>query len=252
MTGAERQAKYSRTSKGRAAIQRSRTKVAVDGRPRKSENMSARRERCRRWRNEQVVAACSRNKRLTVGATRVVVLSDIHLPFEDGAALASALNYTREFKPDLIVLNGDVLDCYALSSYIKDPAQAWATVHVERERAVTLQQACLAITPNVIYLGGNHENRWDKAIAHELEHPSPRGRAVMEVLAEGPVNPQAAFERFFVQAGVTWKPYGWRVELAQGNLVITHGFRLSSHSAYSARMHYDRMGVSVIDRKSVV
>jgi predicted phosphodiesterase len=245
MSGAERQAKYQRTSKGRAASRRRDEKRRIDGTKYK-EKAATNNARSRKFRAAQIIGVSARDKRIRASAKRIVVLSDIHIPFEDSDALNAAINYTRAFKPDLIILNGDVLDCYALSSYTKDPENAWATVAVERDRGLIVQRTCREITPNVIWLGGNHEVRWDKAISHELEHPSPRGKAVLEVLAGGEISPQRAFERFFVASGVTWKPYGWRVELANGNLVVTHGFRLSAHSAYSARMHLERLGVSVI------
>ena len=55
-----------------------------------------------------------------VDAVRCLVLSDIHIPYHDQAALALALAYARDYRPTHIVLNGDILDAQEISSHPKD------------------------------------------------------------------------------------------------------------------------------------
>jgi len=52
---------------------------------------------------------------------KILILSDIHLPFHDVKALEAALSYGDKYKPECILLNGDILDCYALSRFVRDP-----------------------------------------------------------------------------------------------------------------------------------
>ena len=58
---------------------------------------------------------------LPKASTRVLVLSDIHFPFHDERSLIMALEYGMDQKADTIVLNGDIMDCYQLSRYTRDP-----------------------------------------------------------------------------------------------------------------------------------
>ena len=54
---------------------------------------------------------------------RIAILSDIHIPFHDRDSLYLALTWVKNFGPDCIVLNGDIIDCYQLSNFQKDPEE---------------------------------------------------------------------------------------------------------------------------------
>lgn len=60
-------------------------------------------------------------KHMSVDGNRILFLSDIHFPYHDQQSLTTALNYGKEHDADCIYLNGDVIDCYQLSSFEKDP-----------------------------------------------------------------------------------------------------------------------------------
>lgn len=49
----------------------------------------------------------------------VVIASDIHIPFQDDAAVRSFVKYCKEKQPEVVVLNGDVLDMFMLSRFTK-------------------------------------------------------------------------------------------------------------------------------------
>jgi len=52
---------------------------------------------------------------------KTLILGDIHLPFHDVKAVEAALRFGKAYRPDLILFNGDLHDCYALSKFIKNP-----------------------------------------------------------------------------------------------------------------------------------
>lgn len=95
---------------------------------------------------------------------RVLVLSDIHIPFHSKEALESAVAWGRKWKPDTVVLNGDFADFYSLSRYERDPKMRSLVDEVE------LQVECLEWLAGVfkksflVFKLGNHENRWTKFI----------------------------------------------------------------------------------------
>ena len=53
---------------------------------------------------------------------KIMVVSDIHFPYEDKSAVTAFIKEAGLRKPDVIVLNGDLLDFYKLSKFSKDPA----------------------------------------------------------------------------------------------------------------------------------
>ena len=55
------------------------------------------------------------------GHKRILVLSDIHVPYHSIEALTAAFDFAVKEKPDAILLNGDTIDCHRLSRFIKDP-----------------------------------------------------------------------------------------------------------------------------------
>lgn len=56
-----------------------------------------------------------------IKASKVLVLSDIHIPYHSISALTAVFDYTKNMDIDAILLNGDVLDFFGLSRYCKDP-----------------------------------------------------------------------------------------------------------------------------------
>lgn len=93
----------------------------------------------------------------------VIVGSDIHIPFQDNDAVESFIKYCKEKKPEVIVLNGDVLDMFMLSKFTKGEGRnPLEEVTMCRELLASVRNAC----PNaeIYYVIGNHENRLEKYV----------------------------------------------------------------------------------------
>ena len=58
---------------------------------------------------------------LPKAATRILLLSDIHVPYHNIEAVSKAIEYGKQQNVNAIVFNGDTVDCYALSRYESDP-----------------------------------------------------------------------------------------------------------------------------------
>jgi predicted phosphodiesterase len=101
---------------------------------------------------------------------KILVVSDIHVPYHNIKAVTAVIDYAKEYKPDTLLINGDAVDFYALSRWEKDPrkrsfgdemASLGELVHILKDQ----------ICQNVIYKIANHEERYDKFLymkAHEL------------------------------------------------------------------------------------
>ncbi len=59
--------------------------------------------------------------KLPVNHNNILLLSDIHVPYHNIQALTLALKYGLENEVNTILLNGDIIDFYAISRFEKDP-----------------------------------------------------------------------------------------------------------------------------------
>ena len=183
------------------------------------------------------------------GDHKIAVLSDLQIPFEDPEALDQALDVIETYNPDLVVLNGDVVDCYAESAFLKDFDKARAAIPQEHERVATLLD--ILKDRRVIWMGGNHEDRWRRILwgatgpMSQLllrEHQKASGRDL------DLVDPVKSFEKLFRldERHVQYYPYSHRLYFADGNLVMTHGKYVSRHSGWSAKRTFEWLGKSCI------
>lgn len=95
---------------------------------------------------------------------RIGILSDIHFPSYHKEALNAAIDYLRKWKPEVIVLNGDIIDCYFLSDYEKDPRQRSFKYELDMVCNFLLQLRKLFPKTKLIWKLGNHEDRYEKKI----------------------------------------------------------------------------------------
>ena len=54
---------------------------------------------------------------------KILIMADIHIPFHSIPAITAVFDFAKKEKPDAILLNGDTLDFYGLSRFVKDPRQ---------------------------------------------------------------------------------------------------------------------------------
>jgi predicted phosphodiesterase len=54
---------------------------------------------------------------------RVLILSDIHIPYHSVEAVTAALDFAKAEKPDAVLLNGDTIDFFQLSRFCKEPGK---------------------------------------------------------------------------------------------------------------------------------
>ena len=106
-------------------------------------------------------------KPFVIKASKVLVLSDIHIPYHSISALTAVFDYTKKMKIDAILLNGDILDFFGLSRYCKDPKKR--NFADELKAFEDFMNILNDIYKCKVYLKiGNHEERynhflWQKA-----------------------------------------------------------------------------------------
>ncbi len=138
---------------------------------------------------------------------RILVLSDLHVPYHDRRAIDAVLDFARDFAPDLIVLNGDTYDSYLISRYGKDPKKLRDTLQSEFDAAQPILKRINSLFGDVILGLGNHDARINALVA---ENPGLDGLRALEFgrMAELP-------DRWTVL------PDGYRLRL--GPIDVLHG-----------------------------
>lgn len=103
-------------------------------------------------------------------AKRLLVLSDIHIPYHNIEALTCAFDFAKSEKPDAILLNGDTLDFFGLSRFSKDP-KGRSFAHELKTFKEFMDIIKKTFDAKIYFKIGNHEERyfhflWMKA--HEI------------------------------------------------------------------------------------
>lgn len=92
---------------------------------------------------------------------KTLLFGDVHLPYHDYEAIATMLEYADGQGIDSIIINGDLIDFYKISRFIKDPTRH--NVRYEMDMAQEFFEMLRGAFPNasIFYKIGNHEERYE-------------------------------------------------------------------------------------------
>lgn len=114
---------------------------------------------------------------------RVLVLSDLHIPFHKDKEI---VNIVKEHSNvDLIILAGDILDCFSVSSF---PKEMHIPLYEELKITSSVLKKIDRLTPNTkkIVFRGNHEFRFKRYLAKFQSEFSPLvSDDILEILKNG-------------------------------------------------------------------
>lgn len=171
-------------------------------------------------------------------AERFVFLTDLHWgyerknrhksPLHDMRALKVALNFVKDFKPDHIILGGDMLDCGAVSHHNRNKpgvVEGFRLIGDARELKTALIDPLEAMNAkSYTYITGNHED-WLADLTDQI--PALEGVVDIDRLLD---------------LGKRWKvvPQGGLHKL--GKLVFVHGDQIKGgeHSAKAAVVAFEK------------
>jgi predicted phosphodiesterase len=164
---------------------------------------------------------------------RVGVVSDIHYPYEDEKAEEIARAFLLDYDPDMIILNGDIVDCYAVSSYVKDIKKKM-DIQEELDYGKRKLQEWVDLFPKaeIKYLEGNHENRFSRLIRNN----APALAALRTLSIEDNLD--------LKDIGIEWIPE-WQ-DLQIGDMMFVHGHAVRKNGGASARAHFETYGCSLL------
>lgn len=102
---------------------------------------------------------------------RALIVPDVHAPYHHKEAFNVLLAAGLVLRPDIVVLLGDFMDCYFLSTHEKDPRRKLTVFDEAKVTRRLLAQLEFLGASEHWYLEGNHEarlNRYMKRQAPEL------------------------------------------------------------------------------------
>jgi predicted phosphodiesterase len=140
-----------------------------------------------------------------------LVMSDIHFPEHDPTAIAASLNFAKNARVDGIVLNGDIIDMYEVSRFIKEVGRPSIKTELEMTRSFfQLLRDEFGDIP-IVYKFGNHEERMRNYLL-------TNARAIAELDGIG-LEDQLQLKKFGIDVV-------YRERIRAGKLDILHGHEL--------------------------
>lgn len=161
---------------------------------------------------------------------RTLFISDIHAPFQDDIAIEAMILFARWWKPDTIVFIGDVVDFYAISSFVKDPKR-----ELELEKELTTAKDIIGLIckmlPNTkrYFIKGNHEARLQKYLWTQAKALAQLNELRLERLLDF-----KAQKIEYVETG----------QMKYHGLIVKHGNVVRKYSGYTARAEFEKNGMS--------
>jgi len=103
-----------------------------------------------------------------------LILSDTHIPFMDQDLARTWLSHAATNQPDGIDIIGDLIDCYTISRFDKNPRRK-TDLQVEVDKAHSFLKLMRTACPNadIRYSEGNHENRLERMLWSTAKHLAP-------------------------------------------------------------------------------
>jgi len=96
------------------------------------------------------------------GAT--LALHDVHIPYHDRAAVEAAVEWASKKPVDTVLLNGDIMDCYAQSRWETDPRKRKLKAEVDLTRQFFGWLRGKFPKARFVWKFGNHEERHERYI----------------------------------------------------------------------------------------
>jgi len=157
--------------------------------------------------------------------TRVLFVPDSHFPNVDPKSWQTLLNFTKDFRPNEVVILGDFQDCYAVSDFHKDPQKTERYLSKELEPGIEAlaELESISKTKKFIYLEGNHEARIRRYFTTYAAILSDQ-RSTREILK---------LPKYYL-----YLPYGQSGHYHIGNWVATHGSIFNVNVAASMVQKY--------------
>lgn len=167
---------------------------------------------------------------------KTVFISDIHAPYQDEIALHSLKEFIKWFKPDDLVFLGDVIDFYAVSSFVKDPERALKLQEEIDEAKHIIDDICkVSIRSKKFFIKGNHEGRLQKYLWSSAKELSGLRSLQLESLLD------------FKKHNISYIKDG---KMFYKGIIVKHGNVVRKFAGYTAKAEFEKNGMSGVSAHS--
>ena len=167
---------------------------------------------------------------------RVLFVSDIHCPYQDKSALRAMYNFMDWWKPQEVIILGDLVDFYAISKFSRDPERVLKLQEELDESVKILNQIREhAGKVSIYFLRGNHEDRLKKYLWSKAQELSGLRALRLEELLE--------FDRLKIS-------YEDKNQIKCGGVMFKHGSIIRMFAGYTAKGEFEKNGMSGVSGHS--
>ena len=92
---------------------------------------------------------------------RGLIFADVHIPFQNNDAIETMFNYTINKNLDFIIILGDLIDCFDISSFNKEPNKVRLRKEIELAKKFLQELTRIYPKAKIYYKFGNHCKRYD-------------------------------------------------------------------------------------------
>lgn len=167
---------------------------------------------------------------------------DTHFPFQDEGVLSIIRQIAQDFQPDVLLHKGDLLDCYHLSDYDKNPRRQHSIQdEIDQARQHLAHMRLICPDARFVLLEGNHEDRLRRTLWN-LQGPAAALHK-LHVFQQAMTWPTLLG---LEELGIEFLPYDHSQTKAEifPKWITKHGTLVRGFSAYTARGEQERYGRS--------
>mgnify|MGYP006935499080 CR=1 FL=1 len=170
---------------------------------------------------------------LPKSATNILMLSDIHVPYQNNEAITLCLNLGKEKNINTIYLNSDIIDMYQASFHEKDPRNRSIKDELEMTRELLASIRNAFPKAYIYYKEGNHSARLRRYLMVKAPELLDCTEFELPTLLR------------FNEFKIHWIPNKQAVKI--GKLYVLHGNEFKGGGGTSpARAYYTKSKVSII------
>lgn len=173
--------------------------------------------------------------------TTALLWGDTHMGFEDEQALSIVQQIADDLQPDTLIHMGDLLDCYKLSRFDKDPDRLDGLQdEINKARLHLANMRATCPDSRFIFLEGNHEDRMRRTLWNADESASTLMRLtnVRQALTWPTLLGLA-------DLNIEFYPYqGQSKHKLLPKFIVKHGNVVRKFSGYTAKGEWEKYGKS--------
>lgn len=99
---------------------------------------------------------------LPLACNNILLISDLHFPYQNNEAITLALQYGLENKVNTIFINGDLMDFALISKFEKDLSKRSIKEEFDITKQFLVELRNTFPNAEIYWLKGNHDIRWEK------------------------------------------------------------------------------------------